>query len=196
MKRGILSLLCLVSLVLSGSSVRVVSGAQVENRGPVTLDAQAQCPLVLDGSDEPYEPAHLPPHLSWMCKITRYANGITDWIGFDPLKLPWGIDYAYNCGSHAGMFKFGIGNTGFDTAVSNSGRWLTGREGRGTFMETKDTLAPLYGTPPFYRTVVVLYALSGCAWHLRAVRGNASVVSRHVPPLPNYRPWRIKFGRS
>jgi|SRR5947209_222005 len=194
MKRYILSLLCLVSLLLAGSWVRVAPVARAQVRGPVTLDAQAQCPLVLDGSDEPYEPANLPKHLSWMCKVTRYANGVTASIGFDPLKLPWGITYAYSCGQHPGMFKYGIGNTGFDVAESNSGQWLTGRRGRGYLMETRDRVAALTGLPAVYR-VVELYALSGCAWHLRAVRGPASVVSKYVPSLPAYRQWHMKLGR-
>jgi hypothetical protein len=138
----------------------------------------------MEGS-EPTAPRSVPKNRPWLCKTTRYANAVTASLPFDPLDVPWGIAYAYNCGAKARDFRFGVANEGFDAAVMNSGPWLTGRQGRGYYMETKQTLLALYGTPELYRHVVELYVLSNCAWHLRAVRGAATVVRNEVPSIPS-----------
>jgi hypothetical protein len=137
---------------------------------PILVDASGKCPK--EGLGD--------PRICWKSKFGNAESG-----DFHiPEHDPWGIAWSYHC-TKPGDFWVVVHLPGMDGFIPPTGIFRHGRRGRGYKMETNNWQASREAlSNPYWWSPQNLVINSACSWHVRAVKGSASVVARYVPPIP------------
>jgi hypothetical protein len=138
----------------------------------VLAEASGACPLQPDARSET------------VCRRTRYGNGVTG--SFALPKVPWGVDYAYNCGPTSSEFSVMVGLPSMDGQMPETGFSRRGKSGRGYYVETGRGLRTLANLPSYWQYPENLEISSACTWHVLAVVGSVKDLRQRVPAIPHW----------
>jgi hypothetical protein len=160
------------SFVTSGGCQQTISSladGQQRKPGSILVDAYGLCPDQLVGK------------ASNGCRWQRHGGVLAGY--FRSPKGPWGIAYAYNCGTPKRKFSFIVTFPNLDDSdVPRSQLSGGGSRGKGYLMETKRVSTA--GIPTQYNSSEALEVSGSCAWHVRVVLGSATTVKQQIPRVP------------
>ncbi|HLJ67849.1 MAG TPA: hypothetical protein VKX16_10870 [Chloroflexota bacterium] len=149
-------------------------GQQLGTSWRVFVDVEGRCP---------WTPTAASPVF---CRHTIFGNVAAG--NFHLPFRPWGIAYAFNCGSRARNFVAAIGLINLDSFFRETEFSRHAIRGSGFYMETGRANESWRHIIPAYRATENVELSTICAFHVRAVYGRASVVARFVPPVPTAGP--------
>jgi hypothetical protein len=119
-----------------------------------------------------------------VCFLTKSGNAVAGTFG--TRKKPWGVAYAFNCGSRPKDFYLVVGLPNLDGDLPTTSMLRRGRTDRGFHLELNayravQNLNLVNG----WGLLEGIYIKSTCTWHVRAVAsGNPRIVARYIPPVP------------